>query len=54
MSLELPEKPVRSKGESTYGWISRRDSWDIKELQLKLEALTQQVKRLQNEKRPRK
>jgi len=54
MTLELLEMPVRAKGEGTYDYIMRRDSVRINNLEFKLETLTQQVKRLQNEKRPRK
>jgi len=54
MSMEKMIKPVRSKGENTFGWISRRDSYRIQVMEEQLENLTQQVKKLQNEKRPRK
>ena len=51
--MSMQELPVRAKGEGTYDFVSRRDSVRINNLEFKLEALTQQVKRLQNEKRKR-
>jgi len=43
-------KPVRSKGEDTFSWISRRDSYRIETMESQIKELQKTVKRLENKK----
>jgi len=46
MSFENIEKPIRSKGENTWSWISRRDSYRINELEKQIAQVGQLSNRL--------
>jgi len=43
-------KPQRSKGENTFDWISRRDSYRIEIMESQIKELQKTVKRLENKK----
>jgi len=44
-------KPVRAKGEDTYSWISRRDSYRLDIIENQLKQLQNDIKKLMRNKK---